>query len=148
MLPYWWYFIQYSWGTGQSNGFWSTGYCSPNKHWFLGIAKDKPCFSQTDPLNFHVIVKWWILLHCLCLYGYILVLIMLIAKEFVFRPLKIDCVFCINALVQFSRLEWKKMHTHLPTSSCITTKIIRMGFACSADCRLARFLHDKMTGNI
>ena len=24
------------------------------------------------------------------------------------RPFKIDCVFCINTLVQFSRLEWKK----------------------------------------
>ncbi len=30
--PYWWYFIQHSWGTGQSNGFWSTGYCLPNEH--------------------------------------------------------------------------------------------------------------------
>ncbi len=85
--PYWWYFIQYSWGTGQSNGFWSTGYCSPNKHWFLGIAKDKPCFPQTDPLNFTSL--WsdrFFCTACVFMVTYWL----LIAKEFVFLS---HCVF-------------------------------------------------------
>ncbi len=36
------------------------------------------------------------------------------------RPIKTDCVFCINALIQFIRFEWKKKKTHtlFPSKYC------------------------------